>query len=57
MKTLDNAIGANKFLIDLNDFMKINNFKKSEIETIIHALNSFYFMGYPVEDSLNHDVG
>ena len=44
MKNIEYALGFNEFKNSLENFMKKNNFHQSEIDSIYHILNSYYFM-------------
>lgn len=50
LKTIDHAIHFDKFLIDLRTFMCKNNFKQEEFQSVLHLMNSFYFMGGDIEN-------
>ena len=49
-KTIDNARGYKEFFKEIEYFMQLNGFKSIEIGLIIHAMNSLYYFGFPVED-------
>lgn len=50
MKTIEQAREFESFHESLKYFMGINNFSSLERQTVIHLLNSFYFMGHPLKD-------
>ena len=55
MKNIDNAIGWKEFLRSFDEFTGKNNFTWEEHQMILHAMNSFYFMAYPLEVEIENE--
>jgi hypothetical protein len=50
-KNIEHSKGWKEFYRCLLEFTGNNNFQAVEMCAIIHMMNSFYFMGYPVENA------
>lgn len=55
MKSIEESKGWLEFYELFNKFVKANNFSFEQHQIIMHAMNSMYFMGYPIEDSFNRN--
>ena len=49
LETIEKTFGFKEFEIQTKLFMKSNNFSQSEIDSIFHLLNSYYFMGLKLD--------
>lgn len=49
-RTIENAKGFDEAWNDFRTFLLRNNFGIDEVHSIIHLINSFYFMGEDVEN-------
>lgn len=50
LRTIENAKDFERAWDHFKKFMQLNNFKQEEIQSVIHLVNSFYFMGDDVEN-------
>ena len=51
MRTIETAKGFKENWESFKRFLMTNNFSCYEIDCILHAINSFYFMGKDIENS------
>ena len=50
MRTVDVALGFEELYAHLNKFMRMHNFTSQEIRSVIHLINSYYFMAIDLEN-------